>query len=60
MKILFTGGGTGGHIFPIIAIVREMRRVLPDPKNWRFTTLARKTNFLRFYFLRRKLRLKEF
>jgi len=26
-KILFTGGGTGGHITPIIAIVRELRRV---------------------------------
>jgi len=25
MKILFTGGGTAGHIFPIIAIVREIR-----------------------------------
>ncbi len=30
MKILFTGGGTGGHIFPIIAIVREMRRMYPE------------------------------
>jgi len=27
MKILFTGGGTAGHIFPIIAIVREMRKM---------------------------------
>jgi UDP-N-acetylglucosamine--N-acetylmuramyl-(pentapeptide) pyrophosphoryl-undecaprenol N-acetylglucosamine transferase len=27
MKILFTGGGTGGHIFPIIAITREIRRI---------------------------------
>ncbi len=27
MKILFTGGGTGGHVFPIIAIVREIRRI---------------------------------
>jgi len=27
MKILFTGGGTGGHILPIIAVVREIRRV---------------------------------
>lgn len=26
MKILFTGGGTGGHILPIIAIVRELRK----------------------------------
>jgi len=27
MKILFTGGGTAGHIFPIIAIVRELRKM---------------------------------
>ncbi len=26
MKILFTGGGTGGHVFPIIAIAREIKR----------------------------------
>jgi UDP-N-acetylglucosamine--N-acetylmuramyl-(pentapeptide) pyrophosphoryl-undecaprenol N-acetylglucosamine transferase len=26
MKILFTGGGTAGHIFPIIAVVRELNR----------------------------------
>jgi UDP-N-acetylglucosamine--N-acetylmuramyl-(pentapeptide) pyrophosphoryl-undecaprenol N-acetylglucosamine transferase len=24
MKIVFTGGGTGGHFFPIIAIIREL------------------------------------
>ncbi len=27
MKILFTGGGTAGHIFPILAIVRELRKM---------------------------------
>ena len=27
MKILFTGGGSGGHIFPIVAIVRELRKI---------------------------------
>lgn len=29
-KVLFTGGGTGGHIIPIIAITREIRRLKPD------------------------------
>jgi UDP-N-acetylglucosamine--N-acetylmuramyl-(pentapeptide) pyrophosphoryl-undecaprenol N-acetylglucosamine transferase len=27
MKILFAGGGTGGHIIPIIAIIREIRKI---------------------------------
>lgn len=31
-KILFTGGGTAGHIFPIIAIVRELRKMGSDAK----------------------------
>jgi len=25
MKILFTGGGTGGHIFPIVSVCREIK-----------------------------------
>lgn len=29
MKILFTGGGTAGHIYPIIAIAREIRKSHP-------------------------------
>jgi UDP-N-acetylglucosamine--N-acetylmuramyl-(pentapeptide) pyrophosphoryl-undecaprenol N-acetylglucosamine transferase len=32
MKIIFTGGGTGGHIFPIIAIVRELRKLALNEK----------------------------
>ena len=27
MKILFTGGGTGGHVIPIIAVVRELKKI---------------------------------
>lgn len=27
MKVLFTGGGSGGHIAPIIAIAREMKKL---------------------------------
>ena len=30
MKIVFTGGGTGGHVFPLVAIIREIRRLYPN------------------------------
>ena len=29
MKILFTGGGSGGHIYPIVAIIREIKAMAP-------------------------------
>jgi UDP-N-acetylglucosamine--N-acetylmuramyl-(pentapeptide) pyrophosphoryl-undecaprenol N-acetylglucosamine transferase len=32
MKILFTGGGTAGHIMPIVAIAREIRRLYTGKK----------------------------
>jgi len=44
MKILFTGGGTGGHIFPIIAICREMRRIYPG-KDLKFFYIGPKDQF---------------
>lgn len=31
MKIVFTGGGTAGHILPILAICREIRRIYSKP-----------------------------
>lgn len=32
MRILFTGGGTGGHLFPIIAVAREVKRLAEEKR----------------------------
>lgn len=32
MRILFTGGGTGGHFFPILGVIREIKRVAEDER----------------------------
>ena len=32
MKILFTGGGTAGHVIPVVAVVRELRKLGFDSK----------------------------
>ncbi len=28
MKILFTGGGTGGHFYPIIAVAQKVNEII--------------------------------
>jgi len=32
MKIVFTGGGTGGHFYPIIAVVEKVNMVIDREK----------------------------
>jgi UDP-N-acetylglucosamine--N-acetylmuramyl-(pentapeptide) pyrophosphoryl-undecaprenol N-acetylglucosamine transferase len=44
MKILFTGGGTAGHILPIIAIEREIRKIYPK-KNLKLYYIGPKDDF---------------
>lgn len=43
MKILFTGGGTAGHIFPIIAVAREIRK--------KYMTEVSSAEALQFFYL---------
>ena len=30
LKVLMSGGGTGGHIFPAVAIAQEIQKHFPD------------------------------
>jgi len=32
MKIVFTGGGTGGHFYPIIAVAQKLNKIIDDEK----------------------------
>ncbi|MEI6581179.1 MAG: glycosyltransferase [bacterium] len=32
MKIVFTGGGTGGHFYPIIAVAQQLNKIIDDEK----------------------------
>ncbi len=32
MRIAFTGGGTGGHLYPIIAVAREVKRIAEEER----------------------------
>ncbi len=49
MKILFTGGGTAGHIFPIVAVIRAIRENYPH-EAFDFFYIGPKDNFAKEIF----------
>ncbi|MCX6761156.1 MAG: undecaprenyldiphospho-muramoylpentapeptide beta-N-acetylglucosaminyltransferase [Candidatus Nealsonbacteria bacterium] len=57
MKIIFTGGGSGGHVVPIIAIVREIRRIYPD-KKLEFLYLGPKDEFGEIFLSQEEIKIK--
>ena len=30
MKIIVSGGGTGGHIYPAVTLIRTLQKKIPD------------------------------
>jgi len=58
MKILFTGGGTGGHIVPIIAITREIRKIYPK-KDLQFFYIGPKDEFGKIFLSQEGIKVKE-
>ncbi len=58
MKILFTGGGSGGHIVPIIAITREIRRIYPK-KDLQFFYLGPKDEFGSIFLSQEGIKIKQ-
>jgi UDP-N-acetylglucosamine--N-acetylmuramyl-(pentapeptide) pyrophosphoryl-undecaprenol N-acetylglucosamine transferase len=55
MKIIFTGGGTGGHIFPIIALAREIKKLRPD---FNFYYIGPKDDFSSFLLQKEGIKVK--
>lgn len=51
MKIVFTGGGSGGHLMPLISVIREIKKLHPE-NNLIIYYLGPKDNFADMLFLR--------
>jgi len=58
MRILFTGGGTGGHVYPIISIAREIRRIYPGSEKVELFYAGAKNEFASILLSQENLKVK--
>lgn len=50
MRILFTGGGSGGHIYPLIAVAQKMKELTKDKAELYLDYLGPQDNFNSIFF----------
>lgn len=57
-KIIFTGGGTGGHVFPLVSIVRNLKKQSANDDDFEMYYIAPKDNIPDFNFTQEGLKTK--
>ncbi len=56
-KIVFTGGGTGGHVFPLVSIIREIKKIIPS-ENLEIYYIGPKDDFSKSYMEKEGVRIR--
>ncbi len=57
-KIVFTGGGTGGHVFPLVAVIRSLKKQFSESERLEMYYIAPKDNIPDFNFTQEGLKTK--
>ena len=57
-KIVFTGGGTGGHVFPLVSVIRSLKEEMPKDCSLDMYYIAPKDNIPDFNFTQEGLSTK--
>ncbi len=56
-KIVFTGGGTGGHVFPLVSVIREIKKIIP-PEELEIYYIGPKDDFSKNYIEKEGVKIK--
>ncbi len=55
-KIVLSGGGTGGHVFPLVAVAREIKRIMP--RQTELFYLGPKDEWVKLYLSQEEVKIK--